>query len=81
MSKNNNSFAWNDTIHKLFEMEQDESSIEVKKKTLEEKIELMKSMQQNTIDDEYDTGFFNGIEYCLGLLEDREENYKQFKKK
>ena len=42
---------------------------------------MMKKMQQNTIGDEYDTGFFNGIEYCLGLLEGREENYRKFNKK
>lgn len=48
---------------------------------LEEKFELMRKMQQNTIDDEYDTGFFNGIEYCLALLEGRDEQYRQFKKR
>ena len=46
--------------------------------TLEEKIELIKKMQQNTIDDQYDTGFYNGIEYCLSILENREADYRQF---
>ena len=48
--------------------------------TLKEKIEFMKKLQQNTIDDQYDTGFYNGIEYCLSVLENREANYRPFKK-
>ena len=48
----------------------------MEEKTLEEKIEEIKKMQQNTVDDEYDTGFYNGIEYCLSVLEERKANYK-----
>ena len=43
----------------------------------EDNVESMKKMQQNTIDDMYDTGFYNGIEYCLSLLENREANYRE----
>ncbi len=49
----------------------------MEEKTLEEKIELMKSIQKNTVDDEYDNGYFNGIEYCLSLLENREAEYRK----
>lgn len=45
-------------------------------KNLDEKVEFMKKMQKATIDDEYDKGFYNGIEYCLALLENREEQYR-----
>ena len=53
----------------------------MEEKTLEEKIEFIRNMQKNTIDDEYDTGFYNGIEYCLSVLEEREAIYKQYKNK
>ena len=49
-------------------------------KTLEEKIELIKKMQQNTINDKYDDGFYNGIEYCLSVLEDRVAEYRPYRK-
>lgn len=49
-------------------------------KSLEEKIAFIKKMQQNTIDDKYDTGFYNGIEYCLSVLEDREAEYRVYTK-
>lgn len=52
----------------------------MEEKTLEEKIEFIKKMQQNTADDTYDNGFYNGIEYCLSVLEDREAEYKPFRK-
>ena len=52
----------------------------MEEKTLDEKIEFIRNMQKNTIDDEYDTGFHNGIEYCLSVLEEREAIYKQYKK-
>ncbi len=47
----------------------------------EDNVESMKKMQQNTIDDMYDTGFYNGIEYCLSLLESREANYREIPRK
>ena len=47
---------------------------------LKDKIESMHAMQNNTIDDAYDNGFFNGIEYCLSLFENRKPIYKPFKK-
>ena len=46
----------------------------------EVKIEFIKKMQQNTVDDVYDDGFYNGIEYCLSVLEDREANYRPYRK-
>lgn len=49
----------------------------MEEKTLEEKIEFIRNMQKNTIDDEYDTGFYDGIEYCLSVLEDREAKYRK----
>lgn len=52
----------------------------MEEKTLEEKIEFMKKMQHNTIDDQYDDGFYNGIEYCLSVLENREEKYRPYRK-
>lgn len=42
----------------------------------EDNMELMNKMKENTIDDVYDTGFYNGIEYCLSLLENREASYR-----
>ena len=71
---------WFDTIEeaiswvKLFSLNEECSTD--KKRTLEEKIEFMNNMKKNTIDDKYDKGFYNGIEYCLSLLEDREASYK-----
>lgn len=53
----------------------------MEEKTLEEKIEFIHNMQNNTIDDEYDTGFYNGIEYALSVLENREAVYREFKRK
>lgn len=50
----------------------------MEEKTLEEKIEFIKKMQQNTVDDTYDNGFYNGIEYCLSVLEDREAEYRPY---
>ena len=72
-----------DVVGQLYRYESDRMTAlqELPTIDLEDKIEMMKKMQQNTIDDEYDTGFFNGIEYCLGLLEGREENYRKFNKK
>lgn len=55
----------------------DNIEVNVKReKTLEEKIQFIKNMQKNTIDDDYDDGFYNGIEYCLSVLENREANYR-----
>lgn len=51
----------------------------MKDMTLEEKIKFIKNMQKNTIDDEYDNGFYNGIEYCLSVLEEREAEYRPCK--
>ena len=48
-------------------------------KTLEEKIEFIKKMQKNTIDDRYDTGFYNGIEFCLSVFENREAEYRKWR--
>ena len=53
----------------------------MEEKTLKEKIEFIRNMQNNTIDDEYDTGFYNGIEYALSVLENREAVYKEYKRK
>ena len=44
-----------------------------------EKIEIiskLKIFQKNTLPDEYDEGFYNGIELALSLLEKREAIYK-----
>lgn len=53
----------------------------MEEKTLEEKVEFIRNMQNNTIDDEYDIGFYNGIEYALSVLENREAVYKEYKRK
>ena len=50
------------------------------KDKLEDKIKFIHDMKNHTIDDEYDVGFYNGIEYALSILENREAVYKEYKK-
>ena len=39
-------------------------------------ITTLKAQQNNTIDDLYDEGFYNGLEMALSLLEDRDPVFK-----
>jgi hypothetical protein len=48
---------------------------------LEKKLEKLKEMQRVHYDsttpmDDYFTGMYNGMEYAIAMLEDREANYK-----
>jgi len=40
-------------------------------------IRILKGQQKNTAVDEYDIGFYNGIEKALSLLEKREPIFKK----
>lgn len=39
-------------------------------------IKTLKAQQDNTIDDLYDEGFYNGLEMALSLLQDRDPIFK-----
>lgn len=52
----------------------------MKEKSLEEKIKLIHNMQICTLSDEYDIGFYNGLEYALSVLKNRKSVYKEIQK-
>ncbi len=37
-------------------------------------------MQNNVVNDQYDDGFYNAIEYCLSILENKEAKYRHISK-
>ena len=50
--------------------------MDVKDKTFEEKIEIIKSLQDSIVMDNYNVGYYNGVEMCLSVLENREPKYR-----
>lgn len=50
--------------------------LEENKKLITDTVKTLKSQQNNTLSDEYDNGFYNGIELALSLLEKRKPKFK-----